>query len=146
MGDNGGKTIFRNLPYNAASPTTLWHHVDPKHSIVSSFLCTSQRQAIPLSVPGQLTGDTQSKQKAHLLIRICAHLEFLIDFKKSELIPTQVFDFVGIHFNLCLDRVYITQNNWRTESSRSGSGSEMSISCRDSPGAGNPHSTRQADS
>ena len=29
------------LPNNAASLTTLWHHVDPNHSVASSFLCIS---------------------------------------------------------------------------------------------------------
>ena len=39
MGDNIGKVEYQTLPYNAASLTTLWYHVDPKHSVVSSFLC-----------------------------------------------------------------------------------------------------------
>ena len=60
-------------------------------------------------------GDAQSKQEAQtrckLLVRICARLGFLINFKKSELIPTPVFDFVGIHFNLLRGRAYITQKN-----------------------------------
>ena len=40
MGDNMRKIVYRTLPYTAASLTMLWHHVDPKHSVVSSFLCT----------------------------------------------------------------------------------------------------------
>ena len=47
MGDNIGKIMYRTLPYNAASLTTLWHHVDPKHSVVSSFLCICD---IPLAL------------------------------------------------------------------------------------------------
>ena len=39
MGDNIRKIMYWTLPYNAASLTALWHHVDPKHSFVSSFLC-----------------------------------------------------------------------------------------------------------
>ena len=39
MGDNIGKIIYRTLPYNSASLTTLWHHVDPNPSIISRLLC-----------------------------------------------------------------------------------------------------------
>ena len=28
------------VPYNAASLSTLYHHVDPKHSVIARFLCT----------------------------------------------------------------------------------------------------------
>ena len=60
-------------------------------------------------------GEAQSKQEAHirckLLIRIFAYLGFMITFQKSELVPTQIFNFVGIHFNLRLGRANITQKN-----------------------------------
>ena len=62
-----------------------------------------------------LMGNAQSKQEAQtrckLLVILGSHLGFIINFQKSELKPTQVFDFVGIHFNLRLGRAYITQNN-----------------------------------
>ena len=57
-------------------------------------------------------GDAQSKSQAQArcdwLVRLCIHLGFLINFEKSELVPTQVFDFVGIHFDQCLGKAYIT--------------------------------------
>ena len=60
-------------------------------------------------------GDAQSKSQAQarcdLLVRLRTHLGFLINFEKLELIPTQVFDFVGIHFVLRLGKAYITVKN-----------------------------------
>ena len=57
--------------------------------------------------------DAQSRQEAqtscHLLVRICTHLGFLINYLKSELVPTQFFNFVGINFSLHLSRVCITE-------------------------------------
>ena len=46
MGDNIGKIMYWTLPDNAASLTTLWHHVNPKHSVVSNFLCILKGQEI----------------------------------------------------------------------------------------------------
>ena len=34
-----------------------------------------------------------------------------VNFDKSELVPTQVFDFVGMHFNLRLGMVFVTEKN-----------------------------------
>ena len=63
-------------------------------------------------------GYAQSKIEAQAgcdhLVRLCSHLGFLINYQKSELIPTQVFDFVGIHINLHLGKAFITQKNHAT--------------------------------
>ena len=45
------------------------------------------------------------------MVDLCSHLGFQINFDESELIPTQVFDFVGMHFNLCLGMVFVTEKN-----------------------------------
>ena len=39
MGDNIGKIMYWPLSYNADSLTTLYHALDPNHSIVSGFQC-----------------------------------------------------------------------------------------------------------
>ena len=41
----------------------------------------------------------------------CSHLGFQINFDKSELVPTQVFDFVWMHIDLCLGMVFVTEKN-----------------------------------
>ena len=45
------------------------------------------------------------------MVRLCTHLGFLINFEKSELVPTQKFDFIGIHFDLCLGIACIIVKN-----------------------------------
>ena len=39
MGDNIGKVVYRTLTYKGDSLTTLYHHVDLKHSIISRKQC-----------------------------------------------------------------------------------------------------------
>ena len=60
-------------------------------------------------------GDTQSKSQAQArcdwLVRLCTHLGFLIKIKKSEVVPTEMFHFIGMHFDLCLGNAYITVKN-----------------------------------
>ena len=45
------------------------------------------------------------------MVRLCTHVGFLINFEKSDLVPTQKFDFVGILFDLCLGKAYIAVKN-----------------------------------
>ena len=60
-------------------------------------------------------GDAQSQSEAqaryNLLVKPCNHLGFLIKFNKSDLKPTQIFNFVSIHFNLQTGSASITQKN-----------------------------------
>ena len=60
-------------------------------------------------------GDAPSFQegmrRSQQLVRWTEELGFLINQEKSELIPKQEFDFVGIHFNLRIGRVSITDKN-----------------------------------
>ena len=60
-------------------------------------------------------GDTQSTEEAchrlHLLVQLWTHLEFQINHQKSELVPTQVFYFVGMNFSLGLVLVFLTEKN-----------------------------------
>ena len=54
---------------------------------------------------------TEAQVRCDLLIKLCDHLGFLINFTKSDLIPMQVFDFVCSHSNLHLSKAFITQKN-----------------------------------
>ena len=60
---------------------------------------------------GDALSQAEVQSRCDLLVKLCNHLGFLINFTKSELIPSQVFDFVGIHFNLHLGKAFITQKN-----------------------------------
>ena len=42
----------------------------------------------------------QSAKHNHLVLLLCDELGWLVNQEKSELIPQQVFGFVGIHYNL----------------------------------------------
>ena len=46
MGDNIGKVVYRTLPNNADSLTTLYHQVDLKHSVISREQGTSTHNDI----------------------------------------------------------------------------------------------------
>ena len=57
MGNNTGTSGYRTLPYNAvgaisltASLTTLYHDMDPEHSVVSRFQCISNVCFVCLTV------------------------------------------------------------------------------------------------
>ena len=43
--------MYGTSPYNAASLTTLWHHVDPNHSVVSRLLCTHAHEHLQTLEP-----------------------------------------------------------------------------------------------
>ena len=46
-----------------------------------------------------------------MLVQLCALLGFQINHNKSELVPTQVFDFVRMNYNLLLGLLFITEKN-----------------------------------
>ena len=60
-------------------------------------------------------GNAQTKEGTHqrsqLLVQLCAHLGFQLNHDKLELVPTEVFHFVGMNFNLCLGMVFITKKS-----------------------------------
>ena len=60
---------------------------------------------------GDIQSGLEAKTMCKLLVRLCSHLGFPINHKKSELKPTQTFAFMGIHFNPHLGKTFITQKN-----------------------------------
>ena len=44
MGDNIVKIMYRTIPYNANSLISLYHALDPNHSVVLGFQCTNNFQ------------------------------------------------------------------------------------------------------
>ena len=51
-------------------------------------------------------------QHTQTLLNLCRELGWLVNMKKSELIPQQVFTFVGYRFDLLTGRVLPTQERW----------------------------------
>jgi len=74
----------------------------------------------PLSIPllqylddwlGNAPSYQVATERAHKVVQVCQSLGFLINFEKSELTPKQIFDFVGVHFNLVKGLVFPTHEN-----------------------------------
>ena len=49
-----------------------------------------------------------------ILLALCQELGWLVNLQKSELVPQQVFNFVGYRFDLLTGRVLPTQDRWTT--------------------------------
>ena len=60
-------------------------------------------------------GDAPTREAASLrsdlLVQVCTKLGFLINLEKSDLVPSQQFDFIGLHYDLLIGRVFITSKN-----------------------------------
>ena len=52
-------------------------------------------------------------QHTQSLVRICQKLGWLVNLEKSELVPKQIFDFVGYQFDLRAGRVRPTPDRWQ---------------------------------
>ena len=52
-------------------------------------------------------------QHTQSLVRICQKLGWLVNLEKSELVPKQIFDFVGYQFDLRAGRVRLTPDRWQ---------------------------------
>ena len=67
----------------------------------------------------------QAQLHANLVIRVLQHLGWIINFDKSELQPSQTFDFIGMQFDTCTHtmvplpkmrvKVSNTLNHWRSQ-------------------------------
>ena len=53
-------------------------------------------------------------QHTQTLLALCRQLGWIINMTKSELVPEQVFNFVGYWFDLITGRVLPTQDRWET--------------------------------
>ena len=52
-------------------------------------------------------------QHTQTLLDLCRQLGWVVNMTKSELVPTQVFNFVGYRFDLSSGRVLPTQDRWK---------------------------------
>ena len=53
-------------------------------------------------------------QHTQTLLALCRQLGWIINLTKSELVPKQVFNFIGYRFDLITGRVLPTQDRWET--------------------------------
>ena len=52
-----------------------------------------------------------ASRRSQLLVQLCSKLGFLVNLEKSDLVPSQRFDFIGLHFDLEIGRVSMTSKN-----------------------------------
>ena len=65
-------------------------------------------------LPYTNTGTVQEiSEISESLVRICPKLGWLVNLEKSELVPKQIFDFVGYQFDLRAGRVRPTPDRWQ---------------------------------
>ena len=53
-------------------------------------------------------------QHTQTLLALCQQLWWVVNMTKSELVPKQVFNFIGYRFDLVTGRVLLTQDRWET--------------------------------
>jgi len=96
----GDKTYqFRALPFGLSSAPWIFTMV------MREVKSLAHKQGLALfqyldDWLGEAPSERRSSQEAQLLLSLCLHLGLLVNFEKSELVPKQVFVFLGVHFDL----------------------------------------------
>ena len=60
---------------------------------------------------GDAPDPAEAESRAQALVQLCHTLGFVINPEKSDLVPSQTFDFVGMHIDLRLGIVSVTEKN-----------------------------------
>ena len=101
--------------------TTLWHlHSPMEFTVVAKeveFLALKQGIRIHQYLDDWLVRARSHQtclQHTQTLVDLCLELGWLVNKEKSELEPTQVFNFVGYQFDLKNNRVRPTPDRWKT--------------------------------
>lgn len=101
---------FRALPFGIASAPWLFTKIMKPVKLGVDFSRLTLFQYLD-----DWLGECQSQQscaeEAARLVSLCHTLGLIINLKKSELTPTQIFDFIGIHFDLVLGTLSPTNAN-----------------------------------
>ena len=101
---------FRALPFGLSSAPWLFTQVMGEVKIIAHlrgiqlYLYLDDWLA---QMPTFVVGVDQGR----FLVDLCQDLGLILNFKKSELVPSQSFDFIGAHFNLRLSLVFPKEEN-----------------------------------
>ena len=108
----GGRSFqFRALPFSIATAPLEFTRIAREVKLMLQNRGIRIHQYLDdwlLRAPTQQICMEQSKQ----LVAFVQELGWVINFKKSELIPTQNFDFLGYRFDLVKGEVIPTQKKW----------------------------------
>jgi hypothetical protein len=96
---NGVVYQFRALPFGLSTAPWLFTRI---MVTVKEFV---HLQAIQLYLYlddwlAQMASHVQGEKEALFLLQLCQELGLVVNWKKSELVPSQDFNFIGAHFNL----------------------------------------------
>ena len=100
---------FRFRPSLTRKPTITSVYVNPHRN---SYLLEALHQLLDKNAVE--LGQNPQSQHTQTLVALCRELGWLVNKEKSELEPTQVFNFVGYQFDLKNDRVRPTPERWQT--------------------------------
>ena len=101
---------FRALPFGISTAPWLFTKVV---GVVKQLL---HSKAYPLfqyldDWLGSAHSQSVAQDRAQALVALCDKLGFLVNFEKSDLVPSQQFDFVGVHYDLQAALVMVTVKN-----------------------------------
>jgi len=101
---------FRALPFGVSSAPWLFTKVMIQVKLLAQKVGVQMFQYLDDWL-GQSLSFQASKADILTLVNLCRELGLVINWEKSELIPSQTFDFVGAHFNLIQGLISPTQKH-----------------------------------
>jgi len=101
---------FRALPFGVSTAPWIFTRLV---KVVKEYL--QKKGMILFQFLDDWLGDAESRvlavQRAQYLVHLVEHLGFLINYPKSDLVPKQRFEFVGVLFDLTTGTVFPTPKN-----------------------------------
>ena len=98
-------------PIRASNSPPHFHQYSQKGK-TDSFAIRNQTPPIPGRLLIRAPSEQQCMVQTQKLLKLVKDLGFIVNLKKSELRPSQRFDFLGYHFLLDLALVKPTQDRW----------------------------------
>ena len=101
---------FKALPFGLSSAPWLFT------KIVSEVKVMVHARGIQLhQFLDDWLGKAQSREEclthSHRVVQLVEELGWIINYQKSDLVPRQVFNFIGTHYNLVSYKVFLTEDN-----------------------------------
>ena len=104
---------FRSLPFGLSPSPWLFTMIAQGVKVISQKHGLILHQYLDDWVVRAQSRDLLVTQTRWLL-NLCHHLGFQVNYKKSELIPFQEFNFVGYHYNTIAHKVFPTEKRIKT--------------------------------
>ena len=102
---------LRALPFGLSSAPWLFTLVAREFTSLIHSQNTAQHQFLDDWLGRVMYRDRCAKHR-DLVLLLCKELGWVVNLEKSELVPQQVFAFVGIHYDLISFTAHPTLKNW----------------------------------